>query len=223
MQITLPKLPYAYDALEPHISRATLEVHYDKHHRAYVEKAKSLAKEAHLSDNSLEQIIRYTARQEGHQALFQNAAQAWNHDFYWNSMRPGGSKPTEEIARRIQTDLGGYDSFAERFMAAATGQFGSGWAWLVLDGDTLAITRTSNADTPLAHAQIPLLAVDVWEHAYYLDYQNRRADYVKTVIEHLINWDFAHRNLVRQNAAMLPAPAESTRLQASAGSRSRNR
>jgi len=205
MALSLPRLPYAYDALEPHISRATLEVHYDKHHRAYVEKTRLLAKEARLSDTSLEQIIRYAARQESHRALFQNAAQAWNHEFYWNSMCRGGSKPTDEIARRIAADLGGFDAFAEKLAAAATGQFGSGWAWLVLNGDSLAITQTSNADTPLAHGQVPLLAIDVWEHAYYLDYQNRRSDYVKAVIHNLLDWTFAHRNLVCQSAISLGA------------------
>ncbi len=218
MPLSLPRLPYAYDALEPHISRATLEVHYDKHHRAYVEKAKGLAKEAHLSDTALEQIVRYTARKDGHQALFQSAAQAWNHEFYWNSMRPGGSKPTDELARRIATDFGGFDAFVEKFTAAATGQFGSGWAWLVLDGDTLAITRTSNADTPIAHGQVPLLTLDVWEHAYYLDYQNRRPDYVKAVVHNLLDWSFAHRNLVRQSAAVLP-PAADERPRAAPGGR----
>lgn len=218
MPLSLPRLPYAYDALEPHISRATLEVHYDKHHRAYVEKAKGLAKEAHLSDTALEQIVRYTARKDGHQALFQNAAQAWNHEFYWNSMRPGGSKPTDGLARRIATDFGGFDAFVEKFTAAATGQFGSGWAWLVLDGDTLAITRTSNADTPIAHGQVPLLTLDVWEHAYYLDYQNRRPDYVKAVVHNLLDWSFAHRNLVRQSAAVLP-PAADERPRAAPGGR----
>ncbi|MCI0429672.1 MAG: superoxide dismutase [Rhodospirillales bacterium] len=200
MQVILPQLPYAYDALEPHISRSTLEIHHGKHHRAYVEKARTLAAQVRLADQPLERIILQTAGQDRHRALFNNAAQAWNHAFYWRSLRPGGGgEPRGEIAERVKTGLG--DSFVERFAAAATGQFGSGWAWLVLDGDRLEITTTSNADTPLAHGQTPLLAIDVWEHAYYLDYQNRRADYAAAVIQHLLNWDFANRNLSRRQSA----------------------
>ncbi len=203
MQITLPQLPYAYDALEPHISRNTLEIHHGKHHRAYVEKTKTLAKQLHLADQPLERIIQQTAGQDRHRALFNNAAQAWNHAFYWRSLRPdGGGEPQGEIGKRIKNELGGYGSFVEHFAAAAAGQFGSGWAWLVLDGDRLAITTTSNADTPLARGLKPLLTLDVWEHAYYLDYQNRRADYTAAVIGHLINWDFANRNLGRQPATV---------------------
>jgi superoxide dismutase, Fe-Mn family len=202
MPITLPQLPYPYDALEPHISRTTLEVHHGKHHRAYVEKVKTLAREVHLADQPLERIIQQTAGQDRHRALFNNAAQAWNHAFYWRSLRPGGGgEPQGEIAERVKTDLGGYGSFVEQLTAAATGQFGSGWAWLVLDGNKLKVTQTANADTPLAHGQTPLLTIDVWEHAYYLDYQNRRADYGAAVIEHLINWDFASRNLSRRRTA----------------------
>lgn len=202
MQITLPQLPYPYDALEPHISRITLEVHHGKHHRAYVEKVKTLAREVRLADQPLERIIQQTAGQDGHRALFNNAAQAWNHAFYWRSLRPGGGgEPQGELAERVQTDLGGYGRFVEQLAAAATGQFGSGWAWLVLDGNELKVTQTANADTPLAHGQTPLLTIDVWEHAYYLDYQNRRADYAAAVIEHLINWDFANRNLSRRRTA----------------------
>jgi Fe-Mn family superoxide dismutase len=202
MQITLPRLPYAYDALEPHISRTTLEIHHGKHHRAYVEKARALARQVRLADQPLERIIQQTAGQDRHRALFNNAAQAWNHAFYWRSLRPeGGGGPRGEIAERVRTDFGGHDSFCKQFAAAATGQFGSGWAWLVLDGDRLAITTTSNADTPLAHGQTPLLAIDVWEHAYYLDYQNRRANYAAAVIEHLLHWGFAERNLSRRKSA----------------------
>jgi superoxide dismutase, Fe-Mn family len=202
MQITLPQLPYPYDALEPHISRTTLEIHHGKHHRTYVEKVKMLAKQVRLADQSLECIIQQTAGQDRHRALFNNAAQAWNHAFYWRSLRPGGGGvPDGEIAERIEADLGGYKAFLERLADAATGQFGSGWAWLVLDGDKLGVTTTSNADTPLVHDQTPLITIDVWEHAYYLDYQNRRADYAAAVIAHLINWDFANRTLSRRRAA----------------------
>ena len=201
MQITLPALPYPYEALEPYISRTTMEVHHGKHHQAYVEKTKALAKEVRLTDLPLGLLIQQTAGQERHRALFNNAAQAWNHAFFWRSLRPGGGgQPRGEVAERIVRDLGGYDAFAAELGAAAAGHFGSGWAWLVLDGNKLRVTTTSNADTPIAHGQVPLLAIDVWEHAYYLDYQNRRADYATAIIKHLINWEFANRNLNRQHS-----------------------
>jgi Fe-Mn family superoxide dismutase len=201
MQITLPQLPYPYEALEPYISRSTMELHHGKHHHAYVEKTKALAKEVRMADLPLGLIIQQTARQDNHRALFNNAAQAWNHAFFWRSLRPGGGgQPRGAVAERIASDLGGYDAFAEQFAAAASGHFGSGWAWLVLDGSTLRITTTANADTPIAHGQVPLLTIDVWEHAYYLDYQNRRPDYAAAIVKHLINWDFANRNLSRQNS-----------------------
>jgi len=199
MQITWPALPYPYEALEPYISRTTLEFHHGKHHKTYVDKTRTLAKEVHLADLPLELIIQQTARQERHRVLFNNAAQAWNHAFYWRSLQPGGGgEPDGEIADRIKSDLGGYAAFAEQFAAAATGQFGSGWAWLVLDGRKLRVITTANADTPIAHGQTPLLTIDVWEHAYYLDYQNRRAEYADALIKHLINWDFANKNLSRR-------------------------
>lgn len=202
MQFILPQLPYPSDALAPYISQATLELHHGKHHRAYIENAKELAKKVHLADEPLERIIRETAGKDSHRALFNNAAQAWNHAFYWRSLKPnGGGEPRGEIGRRIAADFGTYAAFAAEFAAACTGQFGSGWAWLVVDGWTLKVTRTANADTPLAHGQTPLLTIDVWEHAYYLDYQNRRADYANAVIEHLINWEFAESNLSRWGAA----------------------
>jgi Fe-Mn family superoxide dismutase len=209
MQIALPSLPYPYEALEPHISRRTLEFHHGKHHKAYVEKARTLAKEVRMADLPLELIIQQTVRQDRHRALFNNAAQAWNHAFYWRSLQPsGGGEPDGDIAARIKSDLGGYEAFATQFAAAATGQFGSGWAWLVLDGGKLAVTATANADTPIAHGQIPLLALDVWEHAYYLDYQNRRADYADALIKHLINWEFANRNLSRRRPSASAAEGE---------------
>lgn len=205
MQITLPRLTYAYDALEPYISRATLETHHGKHHRAYVDKTKALARQMHLGDQPLERIIQQTAGQESCRALFNNAAQAWNHAFYWRSLRPaGGRKPQGLIAERIKTDFGGHDSFVDAFAAAANGQFGSGWAWLVLDDDKLRIITTSNADTPIVRGLTPVLTLDVWEHAYYLDYQNRRPDYSMAVIQNLMNWDFANRNLSRQRTVRIP-------------------
>ncbi|MGH6946863.1 MAG: superoxide dismutase [Kiloniellales bacterium] len=202
MKIALPRLPYRYQALEPHISRTTLELHHGKHHRAYVEKARALAKEVRLADSSLEEVIRETAGKASERALFNNAAQAWNHAFLWQSMRPeGGKQPFGEIAGRIADTFGDYGTFAEKFTLAATSHFGSGWAWLVLDGDALRIVTTDNADTPLAHGQLPLFTLDLWEHAYYLDYQNRRPDYVAAFLGHLVNWDFANRNLRRPRAA----------------------
>jgi Fe-Mn family superoxide dismutase len=202
MQLVLPPLPYAFDALEPHISRTTLEVHHGKHHRTYVENTKALAKRLHMNDLPLEDIIRRAATPEGDRALFNNAAQAWNHAFYWRSLRPGGGPPRGAIAALIERDLGGYAAFLERFAAAASGHFGSGWAWLVLRNGRLAITTTENAGTPLVAGHTPLLTLDVWEHAYYLDYQNRRPVYVAAVVEQLLNWDFAVRNLTRHGAAI---------------------
>jgi len=196
MTIQLPDLPYAKDALAPYVSASTLEFHHDKHHAAYVTNTNKFIAGTELADKSLEEIVRAAATDTSKKALFNNAAQVWNHTFLWHSMSPtGGSKPTGEIGERITQDFGGLDAFAEKFTAAAVGQFGSGWAWLVLDGGKLAIVATANAETPLVHGKTPLLTCDVWEHAYYLDYQNRRPDYVKTFLEKLANWDFANANL----------------------------
>lgn len=213
MNFSLPQLPYAYEALEPHISRTTLELHHGRHHRAYLEKAKALAKEVRLADHPLERIIQQTAGQDTHRALFNNAAQAWNHGFYWRSMTPGGGgKPSGEIGKRIEADFGGYEAFAELFAAAAAGVFGSGWAWLVIDNGQLEVIQTPNGETPLTRGITPLLTIDVWEHAYYIDYQNRRAEYVAAVLKHLVNWDFANRNLSRRTAASpLEPPVERAR------------
>ena len=201
MPIELPSLPYAVDALEPHISRTTLEIHHGRHHRAYVEKTQSLVAGTPLASASLEEIIAKTAGKKAKAALFNNAAQAWNHAFYWSSLSPrGGGAPGGELADLIDRDFASHAAFADAFKAAAVGQFGSGWAWLVLDGGRLAIAATGNADTPLARDQVPLLTVDVWEHAYYLDYQNRRADYVATFLDKLANWEFASRNLAQATA-----------------------
>ncbi len=196
MTIQLPDLPYAKDALAPHISAKTLEFHHDKHHAAYVTNTNKFIAGTELADKPLEEIIRVAAGAADKKGLFNNAAQVWNHTFLWNSMTPkGGGKPKGEIAERIQQDFGSYEAFAEKFSAAAVGQFGSGWAWLVLDGGKVAVEATANADTPLAHGKKALLTCDVWEHAYYLDFQNRRPDYVKTFLEHVVNWDFANANL----------------------------
>ena len=207
MQLTLPQLSYPNNALEPFISRTTIELHHGKHHRAYVEKTKELAKEVRLDDQPLESIILQAAGKDAHRALFNNAAQAWNHAFYWRSLLPqSGGRPAGEIAGRIDADFGSFEAFANQFAAAATGQFGSGWAWLISDGEHLRIATTSNADTPIAHGRVPLLTLDVWEHAYYLDYQNRRMDYVTALVNHLLNWDFANRNLNRGRAAASDSP-----------------
>ncbi len=202
MQLTHSSLPYAYDALEPHISRATLEAHHGRHHRAYVEKAKTLAKELRMDDMPLEQIIQFASRNGHQKGLLNNAAQAWNHAFFWRCLHPdGGGRPAGDLADRIDATFGGYDAFLKEFTAAALGVFGSGWVWLVIDGPGLAIMDTPNGETPIMRGISPLLTLDVWEHAYYLDYQNRRPDYVATIMEHLVNWGFAAQNLARPRAA----------------------
>ncbi len=195
MAVELPKLPYALDALEPHISKRTLEFHHGKHHKAYVDKTNELIANTDLANKSLEEIVRAAAGQKDKATLFNNAAQAWNHTFLWNSMSPKGGKPAGALAQAIEKDLGGFATFAENFKKAAVGQFGSGWAWLTLANGKLEISTTGNADTPLVHGKTPLLTLDVWEHAYYLDYQNRRPDYVSTFLEKIVNWDFAAGNL----------------------------
>ncbi|WP_373085772.1 superoxide dismutase [Sneathiella sp.] len=193
MAFQLPELPYEKDALAPHISAKTLEFHHGKHHNAYVTNLNNL-----LGDDSrsLEQIMKDTVSDSGKAGVFNNAAQVWNHTFYWHSMSPkGGGKPSGAVADKINADFGSYDKFVEEFKAAGATQFGSGWAWLVLDGGKLKVTKTPNAHCPLTDGATPILTMDVWEHAYYLDYQNRRPDYISTFLEHLVNWDFANENL----------------------------
>lgn len=191
----LPPLPYAENALEPVISARTIGFHYGKHHQGYVNNLNKLVTGTPLADQPLEAVVKATANPD-QTAIFNNAAQVWNHTFYWNSLKPkGGGKPTGALAEMIDKSFGGFEQFKAEFAKAATGQFGSGWAWLVKDGDKLAVVKTGNADNPLVHGQKPLLTVDVWEHAYYLDYQNRRAEYVTAVLDGLINWDFAAQNL----------------------------
>ena len=199
MLIELPNLPYAYDALEPLISGTTLKAHHDKHHRAYVDKTNALVKDTDLAGGTLEAIVKQSARRVASDPamarLFNNAAQAWNHSFYWRSLRPkGGGGPQGGLAARISSDFGDQRRFAETFKAAATGHFGSGWAWLVLEKGALKIVTTSNADTPFVRGQAPLLVIDVWEHAYYLDHQERRSAYVAGVVDSFLNWEFARRN-----------------------------
>ena len=187
MAIEFPALPYASDALEPYISTTTMEFHYGKHHKAYVDNLNKLIAGTPFADLSLEEIIKETAGNEKVQAIFNNAAQAWNHNFFWHCMSAdGGKAPKGVLLKKIEDAFGSYDQFCEDFTNAAVSQFGSGWAWLVEDKDgKLSIMKTANADTPLAHGLKALLTVDVWEHAYYLDYQNRRADFVKTFLTHL--------------------------------------
>ncbi|MDD2781891.1 MAG: superoxide dismutase [Sulfuricurvum sp.] len=196
MAIILPSLPFEKNELEPYISSLTLEYHYGKHHNTYVVNTNNLIKETELDTLSLEEIILQTANDPTKTSLFNNAAQVWNHTFYWNSLKPnGGGLPTGEIAKKIDSDFGNYDNFAKALKEAALGQFGSGWAWLVLKNGKLSISKTSNADTPIAHGIKPLLCIDIWEHAYYLDYKNGRADYADAVIKNLLNWEFANTNL----------------------------
>ena len=196
MAHTLPALPYGLDALEPNISRSTLEFHHGKHHAAYVTNLNNLVAGTDLEDKSLEDTITAVAGDAGKAGVFNNAAQVWNHSFYWQCMKPGGGgQPTGALAEKINADFGSYEAFVEQFKTAGATQFGSGWAWLVLDGGTLKVTKTANADLPLAHGQKALLTMDVWEHAYYLDYQNRRPDYMTTYLEKLVNWDFVAANL----------------------------
>ena len=192
---SLPPLPYADTALEPLISANTLSFHYGKHHKAYVDNLNKLVEGKDMATMSLEQIIHASAGKADMAGVFNNAAQVWNHTFYWNSMKPnGGGKPTGPLAAAIDKDLGGYDKFKADLSAAAMTQFGSGWAWHVSDAGTLKIVKTGNAEVPLTKGQKPLLTIDVWEHAYYLDYQNLRAKYVETLIDKLLNWDFANQN-----------------------------
>jgi len=183
----LPALPYEKNALEPHISARTLDFHYDKHHRGYMTKLKNAIEGKPEADKSLEQLV-----QTAEGGVFNNAAQVWNHTFYWNSMAPdGGGKPEGKLLERIEKDFHSHEDFAQQFAEVAKGEFGSGWAWLVEDGDRLRVLSTHDADNPLRHGMKPLLTIDVWEHAYYLDFQNDRASYVQGVIDHLLDWRFA--------------------------------
>ena len=194
----LPPLPYKEDALAPVISGNTLSFHYGKHHKGYVDSLNLLMKDApDLAALSLEDLIKKTSGDAAKASHFNNAAQVWNHTFYWNSMRPrGGGQPTGMMLELVNASFGDYGKFREAFLNAGKTQFGSGWVWLVLDGSKLAVDKTGNADTPLARGKKCLLTCDVWEHAYYLDYQNRRSDYVTAFLDSLVNWDFAERLLL---------------------------
>ncbi|MDT8319371.1 MAG: superoxide dismutase [Xanthomonadales bacterium] len=195
MSFELPELPYERDALEPHVSARTLEYHHGKHHKAYVDKLNAAIEGSDYAHMSLEDIIA-KSEQAGDSGVFNNAAQAWNHDFLWKSMSPdGGGAPQGALMEAIEASFGGLDAFKKQFKDAAMGQFGSGWAWLVSDSGKLAITSTPNAKTPLTGSATPLLTLDVWEHAYYLDFQNRRDSYIDSFLDHLANWNFAASNL----------------------------
>jgi Fe-Mn family superoxide dismutase len=192
----LPPLPYAENALDPVISASTIGFHYGKHHKGYVDTLNKLIAGTELADLSLENLIVETAGKADKVAIFNNAAQAWNHTFYWRSLRAkGGGEPSAALKQRIEASFGSLDACKKDLATAATTQFGSGWVWLVLEADKLKVVKTSNAETPLTTAVTPLLTIDVWEHAYYLDYQNRRADYANAVLDKLINWGFAADNL----------------------------
>jgi Fe-Mn family superoxide dismutase len=192
----LPPLPFAEDALEPLIAANTIRIHYGKHHKGYADKLNQLIAGTELAGLTLEEIITKTAGDESQTAIFNNAAQTWNHTFYWNSLNPhGGGEPPAALKKKIEASFGTVDACKKELAAAATSQFGSGWAWLAQDGDQLKVVKTGNADLPLTKGMKPLLAIDVWEHAYYLDYQNRRADYVSAVLDKLLNWNFAADNL----------------------------
>ena len=196
MAISLPELPYGKDELAPHISANTLDFHYGKHHKTYVDNLNKLITGTDLEGKTLEEIIIMTVGDSAKAGIFNNSAQIWNHSFYWKCLKKsGGGSPTGAIAAKINAVWGNFDKFAEELKNAGITQFGSGWAWLVLEDGQLKITKTANADTPLAYGQKALLTIDVWEHAYYLDYQNRRLDYLTSVIQNLINWDFVNANL----------------------------
>jgi Fe-Mn family superoxide dismutase len=194
---TLPVLPYDQAALEPQISAKTISFHYGKHHQTYIDNLNKLITGTDLENESLESIIVKTAGQADKIAIFNNAAQHYNHSFFWQCLRPVAQKmePSEKLVAALTASFGSLDNFYAEFKTAALGQFGSGWVWLVKDGESLKIMKTANADTPIAHNLKPLFVLDVWEHAYYLDYQNRRADFAEAILKNLINWEFIEKNL----------------------------
>ncbi len=198
MPFELPDLPYAQDALAPHISAETLSFHHGKHHNTYVVNLNKLVEGTDFEGKPLEEIMTATAGDPAKAGVFNNAAQIWNHTFYWHSMTPnGGGKPSGALAEAIDRDFGSFDAFVDAFKAAGATQFGSGWAWLVAKDGKLDIVKTPNAECPLTDGAVPLLTMDVWEHAYYIDYQNRRPDYIATFLGELVNWDFAAENFAK--------------------------
>jgi len=200
MSFPLPDLPYADTALEPHMTKATFDLHHGKHHRAYATKLEELVKDTPYADMTLEQVVRksYPDYKKGDAkatAIFNNAAQHLNHSFFWTCMTPGGSKPSAAFVEAIDKAFGSFDKFKEAFVAAGVGQFGSGWVWLVEDKGNLEIVKTGNAETPVAEGKKPIIVADVWEHAYYVDYQNRRPDYLKVFTDNLADWAAASERL----------------------------
>lgn len=199
MTFTLPALPFAPDALAPHMSAETFEFHHGKHHKAYVDKANDLIRGTGLEGKDLETVVMACAKEPAKQPLFNNVAQHWNHSFFWNCLKPkgGGSSIPGKLKTAIEKDLGGFDKFKTDFVQTCVSQFGSGWGWLVMDNKTgkLELAKTANAGVPFTDGKTPLLTCDVWEHAYYIDYRNARPKFVETVIDSLLNWDFANENL----------------------------
>ncbi|MCB1969316.1 MAG: superoxide dismutase [Geminicoccaceae bacterium] len=201
MAFELPDLPYDYEALAPYMSSQTLHLHHDKHHQTYVTNLNNLIEGSGLEGKSLEDIVVESSKDPAKAGILNNAGQHWNHCLFWRVMRKGGGgKPGGEVARRIDNDFGGYDKFAEAFKQAGATQFGSGWAWLALDGDKLKVTKTANGLNPLVDGMIPLLGIDVWEHAYYLDYQNRRPEYLAAFLNNLVNWEAVEGELANATA-----------------------
>ncbi len=201
MPFTLPDLPYAADALAPHMSAETLEYHHGKHHRTYVDKTNQLAAAAGLSDKSLIEVIK-SAKEKGDKKLFNNSAQLWNHSFFWQCLAPAaGQQPAGDLATRIERDFGSVADMLTKLADESVNHFASGWGWLVFDGHTLKITSLHDADTPVVHGMVPLLTLDVWEHAYYVDYRNERPKFAAAVLNNIINWDFVAANLDGKGAS----------------------
>jgi superoxide dismutase, Fe-Mn family len=196
MAFTQPALPFASNALESYGMKAeTFEYHYGKHHKAYVDNLNKLVDGTELANKSLEEVIQIAFKDSAKAGIFNNAAQVWNHSFFWNCLKPaGGGAPTGALAAKIEKDFGSFEKFKEEFSAAAATQFGSGWAWLVDDGGTLKVMKTPNAENPLAHGKKALLTIDVWEHAYYIDFKNARPGFIKNFLDNLVNWDFVAAN-----------------------------
>jgi Fe-Mn family superoxide dismutase len=197
MAFEQPPLPYDFNALEPYGMKAeTFEYHYGKHHKAYVDNLNKLTQDTELADKSLEEVITIAFSDPAKAGIFNNAAQVWNHTFFWNSLKPGGGgTPTGEVAAKLEKDFGSYDAFKQEFSNAAATQFGSGWAWLIDDGGTLKVMKTPNAENPLAHGKKALLTLDVWEHAYYIDFRNARPAFIQNFLDRLVNWDFVAQNM----------------------------
>ena len=198
MAFKLPDLPFPKDALEPHMSKETFDYHHGKHHAKYVKKLNEAIEGTKMADWELERIIHHAAQNDD-QGLYNNAAQHWNHSFFWKCLaRDGGGKPEGALASQIENDFGSYDTFRETFEKKAAGNFASGWTWLVLDAGKLEVINTDDADTPIVEGQFPILTLDIWEHAYYIDYRNERPKFIKAFLEHLVNWEFAAENFANQ-------------------------